>query len=115
MAQLNQAWDLVRPRLEGGQQAHTPPVEWYQPASTPTVQPQRPPRWGECDLCGHAPATPMRQRRITGALLFWRQGTLEMDLCRTCGTTFFRESQAHCMTKGWWGVFAFLANWVVLS
>lgn len=115
MAQLNEAWDTVRAHL---QQARSPTTSGWesQPArETQAPVPQRrPPKWGECEMCGCSPALPLFQRRIVGALLFWRTAANAPSLCRICGRSFHTETQAQCMTKGWWGVFAFYANLVTL-
>ena len=65
-------------------------------------------------MCGCSPALPLFQRRIVGALLFWRTAAVAPILCRICGRSFHTETQAQCMAKGWWGFFAFYANLVTL-
>lgn len=121
MAQLNQAWDLVRQHLQSGSDPRpTSSADGYASADArrpaePQQAARRAPVWGECDMCGYSPARPLNQWRITGMLIFWRHGSGTLDLCRTCGEAYSRESQAHCLVKGWWGVFAFWANLFVLA
>ncbi len=118
MAQLNEAWETVRLGFERGARdgAEVPQADTRAAASRgtwPTSGNPRPPTWGECDMCGCAPARPLAQYRITGALIFWRSSLGALDLCQVCANSFYVESQAHCLTKGWWGIFAFPATFIV--
>jgi DnaJ domain len=70
----------------------------------------RPPGPTECDLCGASPAKPLTLRQGVGLLVARRRSVLTLTLCKGCGKAFFREVQNQTLLKGWWGVFAFLAN-----
>ncbi|MFW6041825.1 MAG: J domain-containing protein [Guyparkeria sp.] len=105
MADLNAAWDAIQ---AAGENRSTSPS-----ATSAADGPEEAPRLpypGECNLCGAVPAGEVSLRRVTGMLLFWRTARLEAELCRMCATVMFRETQAHNMTAGWWGVVAPLAN-----
>ena len=118
MSQLNEAWEVVRAHLEGGgvTAGVAPPEEAADAGSSPRQHTRRPrtPSAGECDMCGYAPARPLRQRRIVGAVIAWRSGAVTLDLCRTCGSAYFTETQAQCLLKGWWGLLAVYATVPVL-
>lgn len=114
MAQLNEAWSLVREHLErhgpGLPPEDTPPA-WRGPSASSAAPPAvRPPFVGECDLCGWAPAAPIKLRRVTGAVIWHSRYIAEPELCRLCADGFFAESQAQTLMKGWWGVVAPLVN-----
>lgn len=106
MSELNAAWDAIQ---AAGEDRRTSTPATPSAAGEPEEAP-RLPYPGECDLCGAAPAGQVSLRRVTGMLLFWRTARLDAELCRMCATLMFRESQAHNMTAGWWGVIAPLAN-----
>ena len=117
MAQLNEAWGTVREHLECPASSRSPSTRAFSATQnlwTETATARREPVWGECDLCGFAPARPIKSYRISGTILFWRYASGTADLCRDCAGAYVTEAQAHCMTKGWWGVFAFPATLIAL-
>lgn len=106
MADLNAAWDAIQ--VAGENRRSVAPAT-ASADEAHGVAPRLPYR-GECDLCGWSPAGHILLRRVTGLLLFWRSYRFEAELCRMCATLAFRETQAHNMTAGWWGIVAPLAN-----
>jgi len=112
MAQLNEAWGMVRGDIERGRAGRVAEAAVQELIDSVVLHA---PGRGECDFCGWSPTKPMRQCQFTGLLLFWRSSGPTFDLCRKCGDTFFADSQSHCMTKGWWGAFAFWVNFLILA
>jgi hypothetical protein len=100
MADLNEAWSVVRSDLQ------------LQPRPEPAVatRPLRPPTADECALCGWRPAGLLTLRTTAGLLLWWRWHRLAETVCRDCGEAAYCEAQARSMTRGWWGIFAPIAN-----
>lgn len=113
MAQLNEAWRLVHTDLARRTARAAPDAEGF-PRSradgqTSKVSP-RPPLVGECDLCGWTPARSISLGSITGAVIVWTRRRGELELCRLCADGFYTETQTDCLTRGWWGLIAPVAN-----
>ena len=106
MAELTEAWAAVQEADRSGNRHRVAPASTPGPAPDPT----RLPFVGECDLCGCAPAAPLTLRRGAGMVLFRRTYAANLDLCRRCGLSMFRETQSRTLVWGWWGVIAFFAN-----
>lgn len=103
MSELNAAWKAVSEAEERGERGRA------EMAPDPE-DPSRLPVNGECDLCGVRPATPIRLKSVTGLIVVSRHYSSHLELCRSCGTTMFREVQSTTLIRGWWGLFAFFYN-----
>lgn len=114
MAQINEAWSMVRDHIErngpGLPPGDIPRSRQGASASDAPRPTSRMPYVGECDLCGWEPASPIKLRRVTGAVLWHSRAIAEPELCRLCADSFYTETQAQCLMKGWWGIFAPLVN-----
>jgi hypothetical protein len=47
---------------------------------------------------------------VVGLVIFWRWGTLNATLCRSCGEAAYNDSQGSTLLKGWWGLIAPFGN-----
>jgi hypothetical protein len=110
MAELNAAWAVVR---ENYAAEAASPVS----AKTTSAVPRRPavPTWripgpGECESCGWAPAGAITLRHTTGLALFWLWQKRTWYVCSGCASAFCADAQARSFTRGWWGLFAPIAN-----
>ena len=65
-------------------------------------------------MCGYAPARPLRQRRIVGAVIAGVRGRSRLTSAGRRGSAYFTETQAQCLLKGWWGLLAVYATVPVL-
>jgi hypothetical protein len=80
----------------------------------------RPPRDGECELCGCVPATRATFNSVTSFVIFYSIGTRSAYLCRSCGLATYRDLVSRTLVRGWWGVGLFgvpvilLMNWIRL-
>jgi hypothetical protein len=108
MAQLNEAWTIVRSAYDT---AAIP--DSSRPESQPTAV--RSPGAGECQLCGWAPARSITLHRTGGFLIFWNVRHASLNVCRTCGDAIYHQMQASSLVRGWWGVPAVVVNVVNLT
>lgn len=108
MSELNEAWNVISSAENDGTRGRAPGM-----SRVDSEDNRRLPFEGECDMCGSAPARRVTLRSITGLILLWRSRKTSLDLCRTCGTSAFREIQSETLIKGWWGIIAIYANVVV--
>ena len=67
-----------------------------------------------CVVCGHEPAAKVTFRGHEGIVIFFHMLKVEGPLCRDCGTTYFRETTALTLFRGWWSPFSFFIAPVVL-
>ncbi len=68
-----------------------------------------------CQTCGRWPAMSVKFRQCTGVVLAVRIETFTGRYCRDCAMATFRRTTARTLVAGWWGLFAFFANWYVLA
>lgn len=111
MSELNEAWDVVSTAEKDGSRRLTSSDAGN---GGPFEDRRRLPVAGECDLCGAAPAREVKYRALTGLVLLWRSRTMHCEMCRNCGKSMFREVQSDTLVKGWWGIVAVYANFVVV-
>lgn len=108
MSDLNTAWEVIEGAERTGQRAR-PQANRDRPrpdrdAASSRTAATRMPVDGECDLCGVRPAARIELRTVTGMVLAHRLSTSDLDLCRRCGISVFREAQSSTLAKGWWGI-----------
>lgn len=70
----------------------------------------RGPSVGECDLCGSAPARPMKFKQQTAYVFAARAYETNVELCRSCGLAIGRSRQNRTLLTGWWGVISAFRN-----
>jgi hypothetical protein len=104
MSRINAAHDLLKDPAR--RQAYD---------SAPEPEPRgRPPGSNECDLCGYAPAAQFafsyQQGKITSAFRY----SVSAKLCQQCAYSVGRAEQNKTLITGWWGLFAFFTNFVVV-
>jgi hypothetical protein len=125
MAQLNYAYEqmleVVRSAASDPAETKAPPVTpiWTSasPKPRPTPSPSTKPLDADpssCEFCGCGPAIDQTLRECVGMLVVFSWRTYEVRACRTCGTAIAEDSLNSTMVKGWWGVFAVVANlWAI--
>ena len=106
MARINEAWSVL------GDSAKRATYLQQRKAteSTPQEEPQRPPRRGECDLCGCGPAVPFKYQHQVAYLFAARMYTVEFEMCSSCSIALGRSAQNRTLLTGWWGVISILRN-----
>lgn len=107
MQVLNAAWEIVdglhavgalgNAGARGGQRSTSHAASAWGPVI-------RMSRNDECDLCGSWPARAMTIRSITSVLIFFSPGKYDGTVCRSCGTSLFRNALRRTMIGGWWGI-----------
>jgi hypothetical protein len=83
--------------------AHARPVAGPA-ADGPAPAGLRPPRDGECAICGSTPAALVTLRSITSVVLLHWTTVRRAWWCRDCALANHRELTAHTLAAGWWGV-----------
>lgn len=107
MARINDAYQ----QIENGTRRAT----YVSPARPDAASARlRPPQPGECMLCGSHPASPFRFEHLNGWVLGTTIYTTEIDLCRNCALSYGRSKQNRTLWRGWWGLFAFFRNFLVV-
>lgn len=86
-----------------------PPLKTTAPP--PTVPP---PPIVICEICGSQPAIPVSFAQVTGWIIWFTHTSTKVMACHDCGTAIGRRVQNRTLWRGWWGVFAALANLVVI-
>lgn len=70
---------------------------------------------GVCQACLRSPAARLVAVKQTGMLFVRRSAAYSAVLCQSCGTSMFREVQAHNLAFGWWGLISFITNFFTLA
>lgn len=71
-------------------------------------------RHAGCQLCGWRPAAFASFERQVGMVLARRRHSMMGRFCRDCGVATFRSMTNRTLLLGWWGVWAFFANFGIL-
>lgn len=106
MAMINDAWSVLKD--ESARAAYlrdltAEPTPW-QPV--PLVD--------ECDLCGSFPVRRFSFEHQTAWLIPYTRYGMQMDFCRDCALSYGRAKQNRTLWTGWWGLWAFFSNLMVL-
>jgi hypothetical protein len=111
MAQLNEAWSVLRDPSSRAEYREV--LERGAPDEEEILV--RMPADDECVMCGSHPAVMVKfehQRAwLFAANLWWT----EARLCRDCGRALGRSSQNRTLWTGWWGLLAFFRNLGVVA
>lgn len=68
-----------------------------------------------CQACHRSPAAPLKLVQQTGLVFTRRSATMNANLCQSCGRALFRQTQAHNLAFGWWGIVSFFSNFLTLG
>lgn len=68
----------------------------------------RPPKDGQCQLCGSTPAAEGRLRSQTAFGHSMSRRENKGFFCRDCGTALANDETARTLVRGWWGFAGFL-------
>ena len=67
-----------------------------------------------CQTCGRTPALTVTYRTVVGLVLPFRLATTRRRYCRACGSRAFKVANNRTLVAGWWSVFGFFVNIVVV-
>jgi hypothetical protein len=68
-----------------------------------------------CEVCGRAPAAPLRQRLQVGLLIIAKTVTIESHLCLDCGNALRQKVRKQNLIKGWGGLRSAAMNPVIMA
>jgi len=74
------------------------------PREYPPAPALRAPGEGECEFCGHTPATQVAFQCLTSFVVLYTISTRRAWMCRSCGIAVHRTLTARMLLGGWWGV-----------
>jgi hypothetical protein len=103
MSRINTAYNTLK-----SASARAEYLAWLQQQITVTQY--RPPRSGECALCGSSPAAWFRFDQLKAWVIASALHTAEASLCRECALSYGRAKQNSTLLTGWWGVLAPFRN-----
>jgi hypothetical protein len=113
MGRITEAWATIESRENSGVLGTSD----YS-ASSSSSQPswsvaRRKPNKNECEMCGSTPAQRFRLKGNRVFLFSLQRLGYEGVLCKSCALAFGRESMRQTMLFGWWGLWFFLAPFVM--